>query len=250
MTPRRGQPTDARGQSNVVGVALMLAVTVVALGGLTASVGTVLQESAATADADRAATDLDDALDAVETTGSHRGRLSLTDGTVTVEQRELRVLDASGVVATVPVDALVVETGSQRAVYQAGAILRDTGAGSHLYEPPPVTASSGDGGVLVVGAPVLNASGERVVAAGGTTVVLDTDVTHDRTRLGNSTYSVAVETTAPDAWRRHFRRQGATISATVDYDGDGVDSVVARFEGTRTGYLVVHDMRLEVHTRG
>jgi flagellin-like protein len=45
--------TGDRGQSNVVGVAIMLGVTVVALATVTASVGTVVQDSAATADATR-----------------------------------------------------------------------------------------------------------------------------------------------------------------------------------------------------
>jgi hypothetical protein len=32
-----------------------------------------------------------------------------------------------------------------------------------------------------------------------------------------------------------------------DVDGDGVPSVVAQFPGDREGYLVVHDMHLEVN---
>lgn len=242
--------TRNRAQSNVVGVALMLAVTVVALGTLTAGIGTVIQESAATADASRAAAALDDALKPVETTGERRGRLSVTDAEISVVDRELRVLDRTGVVATVSVDALVVSTGSQRVVYEAGAIVRETGAGSQLYAAPPVTASRGDGGVLVVSAPVLNSSDDHVGAVGASTVVLDTDVTHERRRFGRDTYRVAVETTTPDAWTRYFRRQDATVVGGRDYDGDGVDSVVARFSGERVAYLVVHDMRLEVRVRG
>jgi hypothetical protein len=33
---------------------------------------------------------------------------------------------------------------------------------------------------------------------------------------------------------------------TRDFDGDGVTSVVARYPGERVGYLVVHEMGLEV----
>lgn len=238
--------TRGRAQSNVVGVALMLAVTVVALGTLTAGVGMVVQESAETADASRVTADLDDALQPVETTGRRRGRLSVTDAELSVVDRELRVLDRNGVVATVSVDALVVRTGSQRVVYQTGAIVRETGAGSQLSATPPVTASRGGGGVLVVGAPVLNSSDDHLAVTGPSRVVLETDVTHERRRLGRGTYRVAVETSTPDAWTRYFRRQNATVVRGRDFDGDGTDSVVAAFPGERVAYLVVHDMRLEV----
>lgn len=241
---------SGRGQSNVVGVALLLGVTVVALGTLTASVGTVIQGSAAAADATRVAEDLDDAVRAVETTGPRRGQLSFTEGEIDVVERELRILDSSGVVETAEVDALVFRAGHQRVVYLAGAVVRETGAGAHLHSPLPVTASSGSGGVLVVGAPVLNASDGSVAASGGTTVALETDVSHDRTTLGDEHYRVAVETTTPGAFERYFERQDATVTGRRDFDGDGVESVVARFPGERTGYLVVHDLRLEVYARG
>ena len=238
-----------RGQSHVVGVALLLGVTVVALGALTASVGTVIEGTAATADATRVAEDLDDALRPVEATGPRRGRLSFTGGELEVVERDLRVLDAGGVVETVEADALVYRRDDQRVVYLAGAVVRQTGAGSQLYAPPPVTASSASGGVLVVGAPVLNASRTSVGATGSTTVVLETAVSHERTPLGNGTYRVAVETTTPGAWERYFERRGATVLGRRDVDGDGLASVVARFPGERVGYLVVHDLRLEVHVR-
>lgn len=242
--------TGVRGQANVVGVAIMLGVTVVALATLTASVGSVVQDSAATADAARVAEDLDDALRAVEATGHREGRVSFSRGELAVVDRQLRVLDAGGVVATVDADALVFRTGDQRVVYLAGAVVRDTGAGGQLYETPPLSASRGTGGVLVVGAPALNATTQRVAASGPTTVRLETDVSHDRTALGNGTYRVAVETTTPDAWARYLERAGATVTGQRDFDGDGTASVVARFPGERVGYLVVHDLSLEVHPRG
>lgn len=239
-----------RAQSNVVGVAVMLGVTVVAMAAVTASVGTVIQGSAATADTTRVAEDLDDALRAVEATGHRRGRVSFTDGELAVVERELRVLDEDGVVETVQVDGLKFTAGDQRVVYLAGAVVRDAGAGGQLYGGPPITASRGPGGVLVVGAPVLNASHASVGASGGTTVVLATDVTHERRTLGNGTYRVAVETTTPGPWERAFERRGATVEDRRDFDDDGVASVVARFPGERVGYLVVHDLSLEVVVRG
>ena len=241
--------TGTRGQANVVGVAVMLGVTVVALATLTAGLGTVVQDSAATADAARVAADLDDALRPVEGTGHRTGQVSFSRGELAVVERQLRVLDAGGVVATVDVDAVAFRAGDQRVVYLAGAVVRETGAGGQLYETPPVSASRGTGGVLVVGVPTLNATNQRVAATGPTTVRLETDVSHDRTPLGNGTYRVAVETTTPDPWERYFERAGAVVTGPRDFDGDGTASVVPRFPGERVGYLVVHDLSLEVHPR-
>jgi flagellin-like protein len=254
-TAERGQSNAERGQSNVVGVAILLGVVVVSLGSLTAAIGVVVDGNAAAADATRVATDLDEALEPVEATGTHRGRVSFTDGELRTVERELRVVNESGVVRTVQADALVFTGGDRRVAFLAGAIVRGTPGKAWMRTEPPITASRSDGlgggengessdGVLAVGAPVLNGS-VAVAASGGGSVVLQTTVSHHRTELGEDTYGVAVETATADAWRRHFEHQNATMT-TRDFDGDGVPSVVARYSGERVGYLVVHDLRLEV----
>lgn len=237
-----------RGQSNVVGVALLLGVTVVALGTLTASVGVVVERNAANADAARVAADFEEALAPVETTGRNRGRVSFTDGTLRTVERELRILDESGVVQTHQVDGLTFAAGHNRVAFLSGAIVSGHDGGTRLHRPPPITASDGGSdGVLVVGAAVLNASQVAVSGAATDGIVLRTTVTHERIALGNGTYRVAVETRDPGAWGEFFRRQGATVETTDrDFDDDGTGSVVARFPGDRVAYVVVHDMRLEV----
>jgi flagellin-like protein len=237
-----------RGQSNVVGVAILLAVVVVSLGSLTAAIGAVVDGNAAAADASRVASDLDGALKPVEATGTHRGRVSFTDGQLRTVERELRVVNESGVVRTVQVDALVFTAGERRVAFLAGAIVRGALGNAWMRTRPPITASSGnvddETGVLAVGAPALNGS-VAVSGSGGSSVVLRTTVSHHRTELGEDAYGVAVETATPGAWRRYFERQNATVT-TRDFDGDGVTSVVARYPGERVGYLVVHEMGLEV----
>ncbi|WP_327052847.1 DUF7289 family protein [Halomicrococcus gelatinilyticus] len=231
-----------RGQSDVVGVAILLGVTVVALGSLTASIGAVVDSNAATADANRVAADLDRALEPVETTGVNRGRISFSRGELRTVERDLRVLDANGVVRRVRVDALVFTTENRRVAFLAGAVVRGAGKGGRMVTRPPVTASPD---VLVVGAPELDASDFAIASTTGKSVVLGTDVTHNRTTLGDGRYRVAVETATPGAWRRYFERANATVT-TRNFDDDGVDSVVATYPGERMAYLVVHEMRLEV----
>lgn len=229
----------------MIGVALLLGVTVVALGLLTATIGAIVGSNAAAANADRVATDLDDALRPVEATGPHSGQVSFGEGTVTVVERQLRVLDEDGVVATVQVDALVYENEDHRVVYLAGAVVHEAGDGARMHSGPPITASRGSGGVLVVGAPVLGADRFTYGATGSTTLTLHTDVSHDRTDLGDGEYRVAIQTATPGPWRDYFDRQGANVS-TRTFEGDDVESVVASYPGERTAYLVVHEMNLTV----
>jgi len=249
VTRRRDAPDGAadRGQSNVVGVAVLLGITVIALGALTASIGAVVQSNAATADVDRVADGFEGAIRPVETTGHRRGRVAVSGGSLSTADRDLRVLNESGVVATTAVDALVYESGDRTVRTLSGAVVRGDDGGSRMYRPPPITASRRAGGVLVVGAARLNASDYAVGGNAAMDLVLRTNVTHDRRALGNGTYRVAVETETPAAWRSHFERLNATVvDEDRDFDGDGVRSVVAQFHGERTAYLVVHDMRLEV----
>lgn len=239
----RGQPLGTtRGQSEVVGVALLLGVTMLALGALTATVGGIVDQQVANADAARVADDLDDALQPVTTTGSHRGTVSFSAGRLEPVEREVRVLDASGVVRTIDADALVYRAGDRRVAFIAGAIARGTGDNARFVRDPPVTV---DDDVLVVGVPALNTSGRSVAAKTPTTVVLRSAVSHDRSVMGDGEWGVAVETTTTAPWRAYFERLGANVS-TTDFDDDGTPSVVARFDGRRRAYLVVHHVRLEV----
>ena len=238
-----------RAQSSVVGIALLVGVTVVSLGALTAGVGVVVEEHASRADAARVAADVDAAIAPVETTGRHRGRVTFTEGSLRTVERDLRVLNATdgSVVERVGVGGLVFESGDRRVASVSGAVVRGRPGGATLRTPPPVTASvgsdDGDGGVLIVGAARLGTGGVAVSGTGGTT--LRTNVTHTRTNLGRGTFAVAVETETPAPLASWFEARGATVRVE-DVDGDGVPSTVARFDGERRTYLVVHDLNLEV----
>jgi len=233
-----------RGQSHVIGVAVLMGITVVALAGLTAGIGTLVESNAASADSTRVADDLGAALDPVETTGHHRGKVRFTAGRLETVERTVRIVNESGVVRRVAVGGLVFEAGDRRVSYVDDAIVRQTGTNAWVHEPPSLTTSR-DGGVLIASVARLNASDVAIAGERNSAVTLETDVTHERTALGNDTYGVAIETATPRPLERWFRERNATVTRR-DFDGDGVVSVVGRFPGNRTGYLVVHDMHLEV----
>lgn len=237
-------PGDTRAQSNVVGVTLLLGATLIALGVLTAGVGTIVDGHAARADADRVASDLDTAIQPLETTGHHTAEVRFTEGRLSTVERDLRVNESGSTVAAVAVGGLVYERGDRRVRSVAGAVVRGRGESAWAVDPPPVTGSE-SAGVLVVSATKLNASGTSV-GGGQVTATLATNVSHERRSLGTGQFDVAIETAAPAALASTLRETGASSVDVRDIDDDGVPSVVATYPGTRTGYLVVHDMRLEV----
>ncbi|MDS0220596.1 type IV pilin [Haloarcula sp. S1AR25-5A] len=234
--------TDA--QSHVVGVVLLLGLTVVALGGLTAVVGNVVDGHTATADEARVANTFETAFRPVEQTGHQTARVRFTEGRLTTVERELRVLNDSGVQRTVSIDAMVYESGDNRVRFLGGSVVRGTQGNAWLESDPPVTATRDDTAVIV-GAPLVNASGGTVSGTGGVSASIRQNVSHERERLPADNYSVAIETETPRPFAEYFQRVGATTRVR-DIDGDGVQSVVASFPGRRTLYLVRHDMRTEV----
>lgn len=238
----RDRGSQERAQASVVGAALLLGMTVVALGLLTASVGTLVDGQTARADADRVAADLA-GLDPVETTGHHTTDVRFGAGRLHTAERQVRVYDGTGLVANVDAGALVYESDTHRVAAVGGAVVRGRGENAWFTEPPPVVESASSG-VLVVGVATLTATGQSV-GGGQVTARLAANVSHHRRSLGTGTYEVAVETRAPAAFERFFADRGATVRR-ADIDGDGVESVVASFPGSRRAYLVEHRLRLEV----
>jgi hypothetical protein len=219
----------------------MLSITVVAMAAVTVGVGSTVDGGVARADADRAA-DAFARLDAVSRTGPGVERVAFADGSLATERRDLRVLDGDGVVRRVPVDVLVFESGSREVRYLAGAVVRGRPGSAWIATEPPIAVGSTS---VLVGAPRLDTRGSVAVGGNGR-VELAVDVSHDRATLPQDAYRLAIETETPGAWTRYFEALGATVD-TRDFDGDGVESVVATFPGSRTLHLVVHALALEVH---
>jgi hypothetical protein len=258
--------TDSeRAQSHVVGVALLLGITTLALAGLTVTVGTTIDASAGSVAAGQVTDGFERSLRPQRVTGPHTGTLSLTGGRLSSEDRELRLLNSSGVVARVDTSALVYRAEDTRVAFLSGAVVRGAPGSAVLAREPSITTSAQS---LLVSATVLGDGkdrsgislglGRRSRAGGGTasgegrapatTVLLHTDVTHDRRTFASDEWRVAVETATPEAWEQYFERRGATTTRR-DFDGDGVPSVVASISGTKRAILVVHTLDLEVAIR-
>jgi hypothetical protein len=235
--------TGRRGQSHVVGVALLLGIAVIAMGALTAAVGVVVDSTAAQADADRVADDLDTALQPVRATGPTRGQVTFASGRLHRVDRTLEVRADGRTVDRIRVDALVFESGDRRVASLLGAVVRGRAGRAWLETTPPITA---DEDVIVVGAPRLGTDVGAVSGTGGVTATVRTDVSHDRRPLGDATVTLALETATPAAWERAFETLGATVTTRPGTP----PTVEATFPGERTGHLVVHDLDAAVTADG
>lgn len=228
-----------RGQSSIIGVAVLLAVTALSLGVLTAAAGTMIEGGVTAADASRVADDLAH----VDTVGPSATRIEFSSGTFSVVPRSIRLLQGEVPIVEVEADAFVYETGSRQATLLGGTVVRKTDSSAQVTGPVPVVA--GDERVLV-DVVALNATGTS--AAGGTdptAVTVRTDPSHSYQTFDAATYGVAIETESPGAWERAFEGTG-TVAPRQDFDDDGVPSVVIQFSGEPVVDFAIHDLRAVV----
>jgi hypothetical protein len=231
-----------RGQAHVVGVALLAAVTVVAVAAMTATVGTVVEGHADAAAADRVATGFDDAL-SPRGVGPRETRVPTPGGGVRVVDREVRLLAGGAPVRVVDAGGLVYGSGADRVAFVAGGIARGRPGAATLLSRPSLAVRNETlvGGVTTLGA----ASG---AATDSPTAVVRTNVTHDRIERESGDYRLAVETRTPDAWTRAL--PAGLDATTTDLDGDGVPSVVVDAPADRRLSLAVHRLRAQVSAGG
>jgi len=230
-----------RGQAEVVGVALLIGVTVLSLGVLTAGVGVVVEanaDAAATARVADGLTDLAGGRPAGEV------RLPLGDGRLRVVDRTVRVVNGTDgtVVRSVETRGLVYTSGDRRTSLVAGGIVRGRGENARLTAGPSLTIANG---TAVVGVTALGSVGTDAVDGDGRAAIrLTTDTTRRRAAADREGVVLAIETATPVAWERHLANRGIETDRT-DVDGDGVPSVVVD-PGDRRLTLVVVDLGLEV----
>jgi flagellin-like protein len=239
-SPRAATAGD-RGVSPVVGVALLLAVTVLSLSVLTAGVGSLVESGADAAAADGAAAAFEDLGSASRTDGG-RHRVPLGDGRLATVPRSVVVDNDTSRVVSLRADALVYEAGEARAAALAGGVTVGGRGEARFRHPPRVTAAAD---TVVVGLPVLVGDVGVGGGTGRSTVTLETTVVGSRRTVAGPGLALSVETVTPRPWASFLREQGATVDRR-DRDGDGVTSVVARFETAERLHLVVYETRVEV----
>lgn len=227
------------GQANVIGVALLLGITVVSVGAISTGVGLVVETHADAVEADRVASDL---VAVFDTADSGRGSVSFHEGRLVPLERELVVRADGAEVTRIRTDALVYENGEARVAFHTGAIVRGEGDESHFQRDPVVIV---DDDLLLVGIASIGTDVDGVAGSGGVSTTVTTNVSHERHELDADEIRLSIETSAPGAWERFLRDQGAAVGRIR---GDP-PIVEATFEGSREGFVVVHDLGVEVNGR-
>jgi hypothetical protein len=113
-----------RAQSHVVGVALLLGITTVALAGLTVTLATTVDTGTAAVTERQVSAGFTGALRPRRVTGPHESRIGLPGGQLRTVERTVRLANETGVVASVEVDALVYCDEGVRVGFLAGAVVR------------------------------------------------------------------------------------------------------------------------------
>jgi len=222
-----------RAQSHVVGVVLLLGLTAVSMGALAAGAGVVLDSSADSADAARAA----DALAGIDPTAERqRVTVDLVDARLHTVERQLRVGTGERWMGIVDVNALAYDgSGDAGARFLAGAVQR----GDRGFERGPAVGTAVDGEHISMSVAALDGEVDREARSGEVQFMLT--ATHERRSYRADT--VAVETAHTGPWELAFERAGASVSVR-DIDRDGVPSVVATFGAAERLSLSVHRHRI------
>ncbi|ERG99465.1 MAG: hypothetical protein J07HQX50_00611 [Haloquadratum sp. J07HQX50] len=237
--------SDTRGQAAVVGVALLLGVTVVAISGLTATTGSIVADGIAVADLDRVSGQLQHSL--ATTNYPKRTEIRLTRGQLQVANRSIWLLEGGSIQWAGHAGAVIYTDGPRELVAFGGTVVQATPESvSQRGQPRIATAPDS----LYIGVPLLDTSGLDAVSTSGhqLSVGLTATVESDQTMLAPATYAVGIETDYPEVWAKALTATGASTTTQRDIDGDGIVSVIGHFEQPRAVHLVRHivEIQLEV----
>lgn len=238
---------SARGQSTVVGVAVLLAVTMASIAVLTAGVGTVIDDAATAAEVDQVTDRLVTLFPHGSPAEARSGPVHVTTGTFATVERQFRVLTDEGVIFTRDVDALRYTSGTRQVTVHTGAVIRGTGDAARFRRPPALSVAADNGSRTVyLAVPTVETTVSRTVVH-PTRLAVTVDATADRRSLPAGEYRIAFETTAVTPWRTWLESKGYATTVR-DLDGDGVPSVVATIPaGSRVAIVVIP---MEVHFDG
>lgn len=240
----RTDPDPDRGQSAIIGVALLLAITVVSVGVLTAGTGILVDEAAQEADLERIGQRFVAGYQPATLDGSTTMALSLTGGHLDSSPRTITITRSGDVVTRVQTVAIRYERAGRAVTVLGGAVLQSRADGARfIREPNVVTRFGGDGDrVLTLSLVVLLGQvDEQIDEPRG--VRLAFDATHEWRDPGAGRYTVRVETVTPAAWARYFEEVGGDVRVT-ERPGEEVSVVIAELGRVTEARLIVHHVEV------
>lgn len=246
-----------RGQTNAAGLALLILLVVLALGALTAGIGSVIHTGATTVETERVADELGEALNPVSGTSGNM-TVEVGTGTVTTEQRSIRLVDKEStgfdpgnqtveIIDQQPATAVQYSINDRRAtVFGSGVFLTDQDD-SDLYQRPHLIVDDDPEGILIIGIPHIEADQTVLAGPDKTTLNMQTAVDYNRQKVDHQQFYLGIETQHPQAWEQYLKELDATVVTTsAHFDDDQHESVIVTFNGSRTVEIIDYTIDLEV----
>ncbi|NIB99060.1 archaellin/type IV pilin N-terminal domain-containing protein [Halobacterium sp. R2-5] len=251
---------DARGQTEVVGVVLLLAITIAGVGAIVAVGGSALETAQDQSSVQRAeqSMSLFDARSALVALGRTDGQsLSLANserGSYEVRPDTGRMVvvketdDNSTEYLNTTLGSVVYANGDSEVAYQGGGVWRSRGAGAEMVSPPEFNYQD-----ATLTLPVIRVTGGETTAAGAPTArVTRNDAESNRSvfpgpgrsnPLENGTVTVAVESEYYRGWASFFRSRTTGNVTVVDSENRVELELLARGSG---GQFTLEETPLEL----
>ncbi len=230
--------TTSRGQSHVVGVALLLAITLISMSVLTMSVGTLIDAGQSRNEHERVGSALEQLHDPSST---ENPSLTTSVGTLSTASREISINSSTGANYRFDTTAISYSNGNHRVATLCGAVISGK-PGAAWFRSTPRIFSPTAASVRLIRLTTITTSGfDRLQG------------THSFTRRQSSTHhshenlsgTLSIETATPGPFERHFRARGFATSRN-DPDSDGIPSVSVSFTQERRTILMIRHITVEV----
>lgn len=240
--------TVPRGQSAVIGVALLLGLTIVSVGVLTAGTGMLVDEAAQGADANRVADRWATAYNPTTLEGTTTLSIALTGGQFTTKERRITVRRFGDVVGTFETNVLVFEEGDHQVTVIGQAVVRgQAGRARFVRNPSLVTVfGSEDDRTLSISIVALSGQVDKGVRS-QTPLRLQLTGSHERRDPGAGRYTISIETATPKIWVDYLADLARSVRIVGD-DSSQTKLVVAELGQVSRARLIIH--RVEVETDG
>jgi hypothetical protein len=234
-----------RGQSAIIGVALLLGLTIVSVGVLTAGTGILVDEAAKGADAKRVADRMATAYNPSTLEGSATLSLALTGGQVSTAERRITVRRFGDVVAAFDTNVLQFEEGNHQVTVIGQAIVRGQAGRARFVRTPRLVTLFGSDGDRTLSISIVALAGRiDQTVTNQEPLRLHLNGSHDRRNPGAGRYTISIETATPGIWQDYLTDIARSVRIVGD-DSSGTKLVVAELGRVSRARLIVHRVEVE-----
>lgn len=239
---------QTRGQSAIIGVALLLGLTIVSVGVLTAGSGILVDEAAQGADAQRVADRLVTAYNPTTLEGTTTLSLAPTGGQFTTAERRITLRRFGEVVATFETKALRFDRGGHHVIVLGQAIIRGQADRARFVREPGLVTVFGAEGERTLSVSVIALTGQvDQTMTQQQRLRLPLRGSHERRDPGAGGYTISIESATPELWEEYLADIALSVRIVGD-DGSETKLVIAELGRVSRARLIIH--QVEIKTDG